>query len=128
MKKFLLLFAAMLVAVAATAQTPTATLSHDGTVKCFYGKEAFKNAYAEAANGDHITLSSGLFTATDIEKSITVKGAGMSADTINNIEPTVISGAVTISAADVTVEGAYLSSSLYLKHYNNIKIIEDKDE
>ncbi len=113
----------MLVAVAATAQTPTATLSHDGNVKCFYGKEALVNAVAESANGDYITLSSGLFTATTIEKSITVKGAGMSADTINHIEPTVISGDVTISAVDVTVEGAYLSSALTLNHYNNIKII-----
>lgn len=114
----------MLVAVAAThAQTPTATLSHEGTVKCFYGQQAFVNAVAESADGDHITLSSGLFTGTTIDKSITVKGAGMSADTINAIEPTVISTNVTINKENVTVEGAYIADYLYLYHYNNIKII-----
>lgn len=123
MKKILLLFAAMLVAMTATAQTPTATLSHEGTAKCFYGKEAFVNAVAQSADGDKITLSSGLFTATDIDKSITVKGAGMSADTINGIEPTVISSDFTIQKENVILEGLFMSGGLTLNHYNNIKII-----
>jgi len=113
----------MLVAMAATAQTPTATLSHEGTVKCFYGKEALVNAVAEAENGDNITLSSGLFSGTTIDKAITVKGAGMSPDTINNITPTTISSALTINTSDVTVEGTYIAANLTLNHFNNIKII-----
>ena len=124
MKKLLLLFAAMLVAVAAShAQTPTATLSHEGTVKCFYGKEAFVNAVAQSADGDKITLSSGLFTSTTINKAITVRGAGMSADTINGIEPTVISSDFSIQKENVILEGLYMSGDLTLYHYNNIKII-----
>lgn len=114
----------MLVAVAAThAQTPTATLSHEGTVKCFYGQQAFVNAVAESADGDKITLSSGLFTSTTIDKAITVKGAGMSADTINGIEPTVISSDFSIRKENVILEGLYMSGDLTLYHYNNIKII-----
>lgn len=101
----------MLVALAATAQTPTATLSHAGNVKCFYGKEALVNAVAEAENGDNITLSSGLFSGTTIDKAITVKGAGMSPDTINNITPTTISSALTINTSDVTVEGTYIAAT-----------------
>lgn len=125
MKKILLLIAAMLVAVAAThAQSPTATLSHDGTVKCFYGKEAFVNAVAASADGDRITLSSGLFTGTTIDKSITVKGAGMQPDTINNVEPTVISSDVKITAPDVTVEGLYMNSTLKVYHFDNVKIVK----
>lgn len=125
MKKILLLIAAMLVAVAAIhAQSPTVTLSHDGTVKCFYGKEAFVNAVAASANGDRVTLSSGLFTGTTIDKSITVKGAGMLPDTINSVEPTVISSEVTIAAPDVTVEGLYMNSYLRICHYDNVKIVK----
>ncbi len=115
----------MIVAVAAIhAQSPTVTLSHDGTVKCFYGKEAFVNAVAASANGDRVTLSSGLFTGTTIDKSITVKGAGMLPDTINSVEPTVISSEVTIAAPDVTVEGIYMNSYLRICHYDNVKIVK----
>ena len=124
MKKILLLFAAMLVAMAATAQTPTATLLHDGDVKCFYGKEALVNAVAEAENGDNITLSSGLFSGTTIDKAITLKGAGMSPDTINGITPTTINSDMTINTSDVNVEGVYIAASLTLNHFNNIKIIK----
>lgn len=115
----------MLVAVAAThAQTPTATLSHEGTVKCFYGQQAFVNAVAQAADGDKITLSSGLFTGTDITKSITVKGAGMSADTINHIEPTVISTDYSINAPDVTIEGLNMAGNVNVAKMDNVKMIK----
>ncbi len=116
----------MLVAVAATAQTPTATLSHEGNVKCFYGKEALVNAVAEADNGDNITLSSGLFSGTTIDKAITLKGAGMSPDTINGITPTTINSDMTINTSDVTVEGIYIAGKIMLGHLNNIKIIKSK--
>lgn len=115
----------MLVAVAAThAQTPTATLSHEGTVKCFYGNKALVNAVEQAADGDKITLSSGLFTGTDITKSITVKGAGMSADTINHIEPTVISTDYSIMASNVTIEGLYMAGNVYVAKMDNVKMIK----
>ncbi len=115
----------MLVAVAAThAQTPTATLSHEGTVKCFYGNKALVNAVEQAADGDKITLSSGLFTGTDITKSITVKGAGMSADTINHIEPTVISTDYSIKASNVTIEGLNMTGKVYVAKMDNVKMIK----
>ena len=96
----------MLVAVAAThAQTPTATLSHEGTVKCFYGSDAFKNAVAEAVDGDDITLSSGQFNGgININKAIKIQGAGMSVDTINCIEPTIICSSFPVYS-NIIVEG-----------------------
>lgn len=125
MKKLLLLFAAMLVAVAAShAQTPTATLSHEGTVKCFYGADAFVNAVDEAADGDIINLSSGYFNGTDIDKAVSIKGAGMSADTINVIEQTIIGldgKSHSITNNDVNIEGIYFLNRVELKA-TNIKI------
>lgn len=47
----------------------------------------------------------------------------MSADTINGIEPTVISNDFKINKENVTVEGVYMSDDLWLYHYDNIKIV-----
>lgn len=112
----------MLVAVAAThAQTPTATLSHEGTVKCFYGADAFKDAVAAAADGDDITLSSGVFNATNITRAVNVKGAGMVADTINNVEKTVVSGNLLVRKDNVNISGIYFTTAVYLDS-TNIKV------
>ena len=116
----------MLVAVAAThAQTPTATLSHEGTVKCFYGSDAFKNAVAEAADGDDITLSSGVFNAITITKAVNIKGAGMVADTINNVEKTVVksngSTYFRVQKDNVNISGIYFTTQVYLDS-TNIKL------
>lgn len=136
MKKCLFLIAAMFVAVAAThAQTPTATLSHEGTVKCFYGSQAFVNALNAAIDGDEITLSSGTFqgyNATSnthsylkINKAVNIKGAGMVSDTINKIEKTIIiSGGdnqTYIQKNNVTINGIYFTGDLTLDS-TNIKI------
>lgn len=114
----------MLVAVAAThAQTPTATLSHEGTVKCFYGADAFVNAVAEAADGDMITLSSGYFPyAVDINTAIKIKGAGMTTDTINCVEQT-ITGSIR-STKDVTIEGVYMTTFYNSEKSANTKLIK----
>ncbi len=112
----------MLVAVAAThAQTPTATLSHEGTVKCFYGADAFKDAVTAAADGDEITLSSGVFNATNITRAVNVKGAGMVADTINNVEKTVVSGNLLVRKDNVNISGIYFTTVVYLDS-TNIKV------
>jgi len=87
-----------------------ATLSHEGEITAFYGADALKEAHEAAAHGDAITLSSGTFSATDITKAITLRGAGMQVYTINNVLPTLINGDFTIQIAEgvsekLTIEG-----------------------
>ncbi len=94
-----------------------ATLSHEGDVKVFYGAEALINAHEAAVSGDVITLSSGAFHAVDITKAVTIRGAGMAVDTVNNIMPTVLKGDFVISESDsiynLTLEGIYHNDYLY---------------
>lgn len=94
-----------------------ATLKHEETITTFYGARALKDAYAAATHGDVITLSSGSFTATDIEKAITIRGAGMGIDTTKVVEPTVISGDFTINITEETsakfvLEGIYSNNTI----------------
>lgn len=96
-----------------------ATLSHEGEITAFYGADALKEAHEAAVHGDAITLSSGTFNATSIAKAITLRGAGMQVDTINNILPTIIYGDFTIHLSDtlttrITIEGIYNSNMITL--------------
>lgn len=92
------------------AQNQLATLFHDGDIKTFYGIGALKDAHYNAVNGDVITLSSGLFSSTDITKAITIRGAGMQHDSIAKIEPTILSGDFDISINnDSTLKGNSLT-------------------
>lgn len=86
------------------AQTQVATLQHGDEMTAFYGMNALVEAHAAAVDGDIITLSSGTFTKTDITKTITLHGAGCTADTLGNT-PTIVAGSFSISG---------LSDSYYL--------------
>lgn len=96
-----------------------ATLFHDGNIKTFYGTGALRSAHAAAVHGDVITLSSGSFTATNITKAVTLRGAGMEYDSISVIEPTIISGDFSIQIAsdstlqnnNLVMEGIYHNAS-----------------
>lgn len=96
-----------------------ATLFHDGDIKTFYGTGALRSAHAAAVHGDVITLSSGSFTATNITKAVTLRGAGMEYDSISVIEPTIISGDFSIQIAsdstlqnnNLVMEGIYHNAS-----------------
>lgn len=114
MKKFFVSLVMLLSTSAASlfAQSSLiATLSHNGEVTVFYGANALKESYAIAVGGDVITLSSGSFNAINIGKAITLRGAGMAMDTVNNIMPTILNGDFTISESDsihnLTLEGLY---------------------
>ena len=92
-----------------------ATLIHEGEITAFYGSYALKEAHAAAVHGDAITLSSGTFQATNITKAITLRGAGMAVDTLNNVLPTVIAGDFSIQIADsvsekLMIEGVFHNS------------------
>ena len=101
-----------------------ATLSHEGEITPFYGANALKEAHEAAVHGDAITLSSGTFIATDITKAITLRGAGMQLDTINNVLPTIIVGDFTIHIADSTKE-KLIMEGIYNNHVITLKgIIE----
>ena len=94
------------------AQTQVATLQHGDEITAFYGADAFVQAYNAATvdDGDIITLSSGTFVAHDINKAITLRGAGCAADTEAGTIPTVISGDFYLNLHDtintpVNIEG-----------------------
>lgn len=96
-----------------------ATLFHDGDIKTFYGTDALRSAHAAAVHGDVITLSSGSFTATNITKAVTLRGAGMEYDSVSVTEPTIISGDFSIQIAsdstlqnnNLVIEGIYHNDS-----------------
>lgn len=97
-----------------------ATLHHNGQIKTFYGTNAFIEANSAAADGDVITLSSGTFNAPvdTITKVITVRGAGLELDTLNNVEPTIINGNIVLnipeaSSGKLIFEALDLSDSIF---------------
>lgn len=128
MKKFFLSLAVAFVgATGGFAQSSMlATLTHDGQVSTFYGATALKQAHEAAVSGDVVTLSSGIFVATDITKALTIRGAGMGIDTLSQTEPTVISGDFKINIPEatdeaqsgtvahrLTLEGIYHNQTMY---------------
>ena len=118
---FSLLFVAVACSAAALAQTSlVATLKHGGAISEYYGESALAEAYAAAANGDAITLSSGTFNAVDIEKAITVRGAGMY---LTNENPTLLLGTfninIPVGTSSLTLEG--------VQCMNEVRIYSNKD-
>ena len=120
MKKFFFSLVAATMAATGTvfAQgSMLATLSHDDNIIVYYGADALKTAMAEAEAGDIITLSSGQFNAVDIDKPITLRGAGMSvmADSVSSYQPTVVQDAFTISL-DESLSNRLLIEGIYFKN------------
>ena len=124
-KLFLSLVAAMMAATTTFAQSSLlATLSSNGNITTYYGADALRNAHADAIDGDIITLSSGSFTAVDIEKGITIRGAGMEVDAATQSEPTIIVGNFSISIPEtstspLTIEGIY--SNYFIKQTKELR-------
>ena len=109
----------MIATVSFAQSSLLATLSHNGTISTFYGTTALKEALAKADHGDAITLSAGQFQAGNIEKAITLRGAGMSVntDSINAHESTILSGDFSIMIKDtvperLVMEGIYHTGSI----------------
>lgn len=103
-----------------------ATLYHtaNDSTSVYYGIEAFKKAYDASTDGDVITLSSGAFTACAIKKEITIRGAGMEADTINHIAPTILLGDCDIyfdnpSPKSLTMEGIFFEDWVRIGKYGS---------
>ena len=127
---FFALLAVVLCAMGASAQSSLlATLNHEGTISTFYGTGALQEAYSAAAHGDVITLSSGSFLGTDIQKAITLRGAGMAVDTVSHTEPTVISNDFTINVSDTlshrfTMEGIYSNQGIKISCLQNAMFLK----
>lgn len=133
MKKLFLSLVALTVATMSFAQSSMmATLSHEGTIKTFYGAQALKEAHTAAADGDVITLSSGSFNSVNITKGITIRGAGMWLNPDTQQEPTVIMGNFTINISDdatnrLTIEGIYNNNTIsYQGNLKNATFIKDR--
>lgn len=129
-KIFFALLALVLCTMGASAQSSLlATLNHEGTISTFYGTGALQEAYSAAAHGDVITLSSGSFLGTDIQKAITLRGAGMAVDTVSHTEPTVISNDFTINVSDTlshrfTMEGIYSNQEIKISCLQNAMFLK----
>ena len=122
MKKILLI-AWLCVCLMQVYAQEVATLYHaaQDSTSIYYGMDAFKDAYKASADGDVITLSSGTFHSCDITKEITIRGAGMQADTVNNIAPTVLMGDFQVYSQDkhpnhrLSMEGINHFAVMYVK-------------
>ncbi len=121
MKKILSLMAALIVATLSYAQSGLlATLSHNGEITTYYGASAFREAYDAATDGDVVTLSSGAFNAVNLEKAITIRGAGMGFNVETQAEPTILLGDFDINIPEtaesrLTIEGIYHNGGIKIK-------------
>lgn len=134
MKKFIVLFVALVAMFATTAKAQSsllATLNHEGTISTFYGTNALQQAHAAAADGDVITLSSGTFQSVNITKAVTLRGAGMVLDAATQTEPTVLANDFTIDIPDettqrLTIEGIYTNQIVKINKLKNAMFLKDR--
>lgn len=133
MKKILFTMVALAIATVGYAQSSMlATLSHEGQISTYYGARALVDAYNTATDGDIITLSSGSFVATNIEKGITIRGAGMAIDATSQTEPTILTGDFNISIPEetterLTIEGIYHNHNVVVTtNFKNGTFIKDR--
>lgn len=123
-------------------QNKFATLNHNDTITAFYGDSALCQAHAAAVGGDIITLSSGSFLATNLTKPVTIRGAGMFADTAAGTQRTIVNNDFSVSVFQdsvnhLSVEGIYFLSTMYVGNnvvydvefskcrFNNLKTFRD---
>lgn len=134
MKKFIVLFVAVMAMFATTAKAQSsllATLNHEGTISTFYGTNALQQAHAAAADGDVITLSSGTFQSVNITKAVTLRGAGMALDAATQTEPTVLANEFSIYIPDettqrLTIEGIYTNQKVTINKLKNAMFLKDR--
>lgn len=134
MKKFIVLFVAIMAMFATTAKAQSsllATLNHEGTISTFYGTNALQQAHAAAADGDVITLSSGTFQSVNITKAVTLRGAGMVLDAATQTEPTVLANEFSINIPDettqrLTIEGIYTNQNVNIEKLKNAMFLKDR--
>ena len=109
----------------AFAQDQIATLLHGNDLTVYYGADAFIEAYTIAETGDIITLSGGTFNGCDIDKAVTIHGAGPVYDSIMMTDPTKLVGHIHFSGGSDTehiiIDGVHFDNTIY---YNNVSFAE----
>ena len=120
MKRTILFLAAFVCcSLGVFAQTDlVATLSHGSKLTTYHGADGLSKAYDAAEAGDVITLSPGVFNAVNIEKAITVRGAGMMPLESNGYVSTNLSGDFTINAPTSSSSVPTLEGLLVLNNVN----------
>lgn len=125
---FLLLNAVSVLALGAQS-TQIASLCHGGEIKMFYSGNGLKEAYAEAADGDIITLSAGTFASTNLTgKKVTIRGAGME----DGPNRTVVTGSFDIkilptgenASFPMNIEGIYFNGDVRLGSIFDLSVIK----
>lgn len=125
MKRVFSMVIALATAVMSYSQSSlVATLNHNGEISAFYGASALQKAYAVSQHGDIITLSGGTFMPVNIEKALTIRGAGMYVDSVAQILPTVISGTFDINISD-SVEQRLAIEGIYNDENVNVNSVKD---
>ncbi len=139
MKKIILSLIAVAVGTLSSfAQSDlVATLSHGSSLSTFSGIDALAQAYEAAVEGDVITLSPGVFNAVNIEKAITVRGAGMQPMESNGYVATQLSGQMVVKVPSntfsiLTLEGVQvlgasniMGSSLAPVHFIGVRFEDE---
>ena len=127
MKKSILFFVAFIaIATIAKAQgSVLATLNHNDTIQTFYGASAYQAALDAATHGDVITLSAGQFLAKNIEKAVSIHGAGMGVGE-NTDAATVIVNDFSINIPNevterLEIEGIYHNGNIEISSYKILK-------
>lgn len=118
MRKIVFIFIALIaIGQNVCAQGMTATLQSGDNLSVLYGVNAFINAYAEAKDGDQITLSAGTFNAPEgsITKSVKITGVGAYEETGNTVFES-----LTVSGTDNRIEGIKFSKILYASNSKNL--------
>lgn len=111
MKKTLLFIIAFCCTVVAGAQSTdeiSAILQHGDEVSVYKGSTGFKQAYNAASDGDVITLSRGSFDPVNIEKTLTIYGAGFEENEETNTAVTTINGGISVGKADPVIDGLHI--------------------
>lgn len=118
MRKIVFIFIALIaIGQNVCAQGMTATLQSGDDLSVFYGVSAFANAYAEAKDGDQITLSAGTFSAPieSITKSVKITGVGAYEETGNTVFES-----LTVSGTDIRIEGIKFPNVLNVSNSVNL--------
>jgi hypothetical protein len=126
MKKILLSIIALCCSMMAGAQTTdqiSAILQNGEETTVFYGASALKNAIAAAPNsGGVITLTSGLFNATDIIKDVKIFGSGFQTIDSLDVAMTNINGGFNVNLPTdiagphgISMEGIYVNGDITVK-------------
>ena len=127
MKKILFSILALCGSIVATAQSTdetSAILQHGDQISIYKGNTGLQQAYANAAEGDVINLSSGTFKPVTIEKAITIYGVGFEDNAETNTPRTLIDGEWNIGKDGNILDGFYMegvSTNSYVYFRGQIK-------